>query len=466
MNERFQLKGWWKIPGRPNGITGTLTFDSDKGGKLDLIGSFKDVTRINDIDTFDIIQGISTDGKLLTLYNCIETNTSFSTPVPNMLVSTFYVQTIITGINFSNTNEMKFKSISVSFTNLDFWIEQTGFTRPQRQNNELNVTYVNIDPIKVKVENDLYISLVTNLRSQQSQLNQFNLPRELKMSQKYYFKLESEEQKTLDEYLDLVQKLGNFLSLLLSSPVLLAEVNLAVDLKTIKRLPETYYHQDDIKAFFSLAIKPKSHLRYYDVLLPYSIISHWYPQLLRIWYEDSENLKTIHDLYFGYVYNTKMYLYQGFLSLVHCLEAFHRHNFPDHTEMAQNDHDKLISEILSSVNQDHKDWLSKQLDHSNEVILRSRINKLISEYPLLKKFFSSNTKMDSFVNKVVITRNYLTHYDEENKKNAAEGEELGEITDKIKLFLDVLFLSRLGFDQIDLEIMFSQVEPYQKEVKR
>lgn len=34
MNERFELKRWWKIPGRPSGITGTVTFDPDKGGKF------------------------------------------------------------------------------------------------------------------------------------------------------------------------------------------------------------------------------------------------------------------------------------------------------------------------------------------------------------------------------------------------------------------------------------------------
>jgi hypothetical protein len=74
--------------------------------------------------------------------------------------------------------------------------------------------------------------------------------------------------------------------------------------------------------------------------------------------------------------------------------------------------------------------------------------------------------MDSFVNNVVTTRNYLTHYDDDNKKDAAQGEELREITHKTKLILDVLFLTRLGFDQIDLEILFNRNGPYQIELKR
>ena len=90
----------------------------------------------------------------------------------------------------------------------------------------------------------------------------------------------------------------------------------------------------------------------------------------------------------------------------------------------------------------------------------------MSEFPLLKRFFPSNNVMDSFINKFVTTRNYLTHYDDQNRNDAAHEDELREITDKTKLILDVLFLTRLGFDQNDLEIIFSQVEQYQIDLKR
>lgn len=62
----------------------------------------------------------------------------------------------------------------------------------------------------------------------------------------------------------------------------------------------------------------------------------------------------------------------------------------------------------------------------------------------------------SFINKVVNTRNYLTHYDQGLKNQAAGDEELVHIIQKLKLLMEICLLSELGFSLDEIKSLLSK----------
>jgi len=63
------------------------------------------------------------------------------------------------------------------------------------------------------------------------------------------------------------------------------------------------------------------------MLFSYEEISDWTELILTKWFETSDKLAPIHELYFGSLYNSNMYLYHSFLSLVQAIESYHRRVF-------------------------------------------------------------------------------------------------------------------------------------------
>ena len=52
---------------------------------------------------------------------------------------------------------------------------------------------------------------------------------------------------------------------------------------------------------------------------------------------------------------------------------------------------------------------------------------------------------DIFINRVVDTRNYLTHYDKNLREKAVDGEQLYYVTQQLKIVIVICLLSELGF---------------------
>jgi hypothetical protein len=126
MIEKFVYKGIWCLPDKPNEqVSGTLRFTPDEGAILDLIGSFKDIKNMYKMLEPDIILGVSSNGKNITLYKCFETKSNFSSS--GFLTSSFYVNLVFIVAQFQKSEDIKFKSISVHYLHLDEWVNISGF---------------------------------------------------------------------------------------------------------------------------------------------------------------------------------------------------------------------------------------------------------------------------------------------------------------------------------------------------
>lgn len=74
MNETFEYQGYWWLSGADEDkVPGILKFDPDEGASLELMGSLKGLEGIVDPFEPEIILGLSSEGKHVTLKGCGKT---------------------------------------------------------------------------------------------------------------------------------------------------------------------------------------------------------------------------------------------------------------------------------------------------------------------------------------------------------------------------------------------------------
>jgi hypothetical protein len=143
-----------------------------------------------------------------------------------------------------------------------------------------------------------------------------------------------------------------------------------------------------------------------------------------------------------------MYLNNELLNLAQALEAYHR-KIMNNTELPINQHQKRVNEIVRLSPDEHRDWLKNKLKYSNEPILRKRLKELWERCP--EAISSRLGTKNEFVGVTVDTRNYLTHFGEDLKANAATGQKLYELVMKLRILMQVCLLQALEFNNNDVE---------------
>ena len=160
----------------------------------------------------------------------------------------------------------------------------------------------------------------------------------------------------------------------------------------------------------------------------------------------------VYRLYLGTVYNPQMFLAQRFLNLVQALEAYHRRTTTT-LDLPEDEHEKRMEAILGAVPEEYREWLEGKLQYSNELNLRKRIKHIFAEHPqTVDSVVGSSSKAKKiFVNKVIDTRNYRTHFDESLKDRAARGEELHRINDKLGHLMEMCLMAEIGFEDDEIK---------------
>jgi len=445
MIEEFEYKGIWWLPNKPKEqISGVFKFTPNEGAILDLIGSFKDTEP-------KIILGISSDGKKITLYKCFKTQSNLS--ILGFSTSSFYANMAFVGIHFQKTEDIKFKGLSVHYMYLDEWFNISGFVDIQYSSDEKEIVikYELLKPIQAVI-NDYKIFLDIRVTPPTLSIVQ----KEASIKQMVYIRVESSEEKPFDEYLNIIYLIQNFLSLGITEPVypLIVEGKTEMNKKIIKINKETInYYYPPVKVYGALDIPkvPKT-LYPFDMLFTFRDISDKFEFFLKNWLEKADLLEPVYNLYFETLYSPRINLKHKFLSLLQAIESYHRRTM-NNFEQPEKQHKKKIEEILNAVPHKHKDWLKDKLAYSNEPTLRKRLKDILKKFADVSNKFISDKK--SFVEKVVTTRNYLTHYDETLKKQSAEGEELYHFTQNIKILLEICLLEELGFTSDNIKNLIS-----------
>ena len=154
------------------------------------------------------------------------------------------------------------------------------------------------------------------------------------------------------------------------------------------------------------------------------------------------------------------YLTERFMALVQGLEAYHRRT-SDEKRMDEAGFEELVENLIDQCPEGHRKWLKGKLKYSNEVSLRKRLKDIIKPF---KDVIGNRTKRNNLIDRIVNTRNYLTHYDRSLESKAAKDEELWPLCLKMELLFQLHFLQLIGFKREQIDTFLANSIPLRRKL--
>jgi hypothetical protein len=192
---------------------------------------------------------------------------------------------------------------------------------------------------------------------------------------------------------------------------------------------------------------PRDRLSITEMLFSFSTIRGRLDSVMQNWFDKAELLEPINGMYSGTLYNSNMYLQQKFLSLVQCVESYDRRVLR-RTDLPQVQADIRVREILDTTPTEYREWLENKLRYSNEPTLRKRLEELAQTFS-----FVDFENVGRFIDDVVNTRNYLTHYDEKLKKLSSDPERMSWLALKLGMLTEAILIVELGLSLDEVKLI-------------
>lgn len=455
MPERFPMRGEWWLPDRGDSrIAGTLRFSTEEGPSLDLIGSLwrlqEGIRYTLEAVREEIILGYA-QGQDVTLHGCH----GFPLPgAPGSTETSWRVGVVFTGTHFQCPEDIRFTDMTVRYSGLDEWVGQWGFVhRGETEPGERIVHYRQPDPVEVSVEafgRTVVLRLWAAPSVERSRRRQ-------SIEQRWSLAIEPSVAMSFEEFGQVMHRFERFLALGLGHP----SVELSIigrqqpDAETTEtRIPDSlvWIHRRQRRALDGREVFPG------DMLFAYQDVSGRLETCLRNWFNNWDRLQPVYGLYFATVYGSGMYLEHRFLNLVHAVESFHRRVFggryldddPEH-EYGEV-YDALVGAIPPWVPQALQQRLEGTLTYGAEFSLRSRLRAIVHGNESVL-----GSELDgAAIHRIVTTRNWLVHYDERLREDAARGEDLFRLCQALRLVVEVCLLRELGLSEREVHLLQAQ----------
>jgi len=485
MNREFEFTGLWREPTGEINLTGTLKFTPNQGGRLTLVGTFKNITvgdfNVNgdktDFNDFSrqiknnpefedkkfikILHGLTIEGKRITLYNCLESDCTFSLFNGNPVWKTvFWVQTVVIGDLYTKElDQINIKSVTIEQSFIGKWMNSFIIGRcPDFGKGELYLG-TSFKEQRYCINNDLEIVNTTIAKINESSISG-NI-NNISIERKSFFNIAFSDPRTWKEYYEIVIMLRNLFFLLTHQSISILSITFTSFDSFMRHKGNLIYPEMEVHFAFAVSQDFSSKLQN-DFLIKYHEILN-FDQIIKEWFSNYNELKPIYELLFNSMANKNMYLYHSFLSMIQALESLHRIKFPDNKSIPEDQFTDLKNKINGlELTEDQMHLITSKLDYANELNLRKRLNHILSTELNEMKLFKSKKSINNFVSKVVNTRNYLTHYDKSLKSKTASEPTLREITDKLQLIIYFWLLTLLGFNQQFLKKIFERHWKYNK----
>jgi len=452
MLESFEYKGIFWLPRNPEELkAGTLKYTPEEGPLLELEGEpFTEQLEILFKVFYEpIILGITSDGKPVTLEDCIwyVPHFSLSPGYPLYWSTKIQPRNVYLGEHFQCRDKIKFKSISARYFYLDEWFA-SGVVTAKVEKDKVTVTSPLSLPLTLLYSNDkLKIYLQSNVQFGFTHFHPFQ-PRGVKIEETSWLRFELNESRNLRDFLSFILNIRDFLTFVMNNPANLVamrgetENNKKVDI--IADIP-----------FFPTKL-PRSTPQ--DILFSYEDVADRFHDILANWLGKTELLQPVYFLYTQILYNQANDPHQQLLSLTGALEALHLRsgNFAHKQKYTSCDkYEKICEELMNAIPEDTeadlRNKISEMLKYGNEKSLRKRLEDIIEYNKDILGWCSKET--DIFLQKVIVTRNYYTHFDKNLEHQACKGSELGGLIQKLRLLLKLCLLRESGFTIEDITHM-------------
>ena len=457
MTTIFEIEqiGLWWLPDKPDHrVYGTLHLSRDDNGTLELIGgAFGDITSTLQAGPQIIIHGISSDGTYFTLNDCSRIGTRV-----NALPSEFYqIGVIYEGYLFSDESELVFDEIKVHYSNLEDWLKEEGFAFNFSQDPETHKTSQLETVCTFPTKEALSFPNFDLQFSYQYGAKRTLREASLTFSQIAHFKYP--DFRSINEIDADVVRLRDFISFGLGRSSHLISFTLFSSrlAETIELDEQKHVIPIPIIVHLPSMISPESvkFIHPDAMLFSWKDISDRFGEIYNLWINRYNILKpTVHS-YFTALESPSEYSIDRFLSLTTAVESYHRRTHPgmflleeDFKSVEATMKEAIPSHLSSSM----KDSIAGRIHYFNEVSQRNRYKELIETF--LSEFGEDSLVLleDSkiFIERVLDTRNYYTHFDKRLENKAATGQDLIVLIEKLLFVLDLAFMREIGFsvDQV------------------
>lgn len=449
LQSKFDLKGEWFLPkkGSPK-VYGTLTFNVNEDIRLNLLGDL-DVSK-SDEEDFDIILGITDEGEFITLYNCAETSRSTNVSINGLIsTSSYVVLYFFKGVHIEKKEDLVFNSIAGEIHGLSEWLDISGLSKTNTDEKMQKIEVKYELPKKIEFEIDEICDGCFKFISSLSESKQ-----SVSINQKVQIRFYLKEYLNFYNILDYLNVYQNFLTLAFYE---------AVNLKSIKLYSDrhsTYVYDEIVLTEVELYYRPYPiyideplHSAY--MIFSYKTIKERFPIIIKKWYEKYSLLNSSFDLLFEQFHKGKGFSINNFLNLAQAAESFHARLY-SHTKIPKNDYDEMKKDIMDLVPTKYHSWLENQLNFGNNLNLHDRLVEILDKYsnPSIDKMIPDK---GLFIKQIKYSRNYYTHYSNSLEKKALRGNDLYELSQRLKILLTCAFLMECGFESKELEIALNRV---------
>ncbi|MDR5616676.1 HEPN domain-containing protein [Arsenophonus sp.] len=459
IEEEYKKIGYFWLPGNEEkNIPGILSISD--GGKIELEifvlldESIDSLNRNDDIDR--IIGHVEHDGPV-TLDNCFYTKKS--PPLGGISKSKIFVYRVLSGAAWQRDEMVTFNTFSFAVDCLDEWIGISGINVDYDwKGKTVTISYNPPEKISFILDNGMKLEICFA----------YNLPsflslKEAKITQRAYFKLESEELRDLGDFAAVAFKITHLMCFAMDDVVAMKNVS-ATSCEIQRDLGDGKQYSVPIKIYYqSISYSEKVPKRdSYEMLFNYGAIKDKAQQVFNNWISAYGYLSPAFGLYFSTKIGAQKYLDGKFLAFAQGLETYQRRT-SDEKLMEPEVFESLLSTVLAVCPDDHIDWLKGRLMQGNEINLRKRLKRLIDPF---KEHLGTSEERNKFIRKIVDMRNYLTHYNENLEGEFVKGRNLFILCLKMEFILNLHFLNVIGFTVDEVKKIVKNCEPLKRKLQK
>lgn len=442
MLEPFETMGQWWIPSSKDKFSGILKYDPQEAIlELKILGELLPLkSGPITFQNVKIVNGLTTGGQYMTLLNCLYAIDSISSP--GYITSKVIPQFIFVGACFDNEEEIIFNEAVYSCHNNEDFMGESGL-KPEFQVKDgklstYNLSYKYPEVINFKVEN---FNISTNWW--------ISWPMggpELNISEKAGFTIKSPQYCKHTDFLEIpINSIHSFLELIIEDRLPIRTVALKSE-KIGWTEEDGTFHQEPVSLLWKQRISYPLPKKRHPLELLFTIhgISNEINSVMQKWSGTWQKYKPAQNLFFTVLRMRKeLTVENGFLNLCHVLEAYHRIK-SDETYTQPEKYEELLGVIIQAIPQEHKEYIRQRLQYGNELMLRKRFKHIYDLMPV--KIQERIGERKNFCDKIVNTRNYLTHYDKNIKSLALSYGEMIKYEAIMITICKTLFLLEAGIN--------------------
>ncbi len=439
--EAFATNGkWWLPTNWSHTVPGNLTFDPRGKSRLEIFGTFqtgpvKEYTSYLFPKSIPLILGEDDSGQPITLTDCrIEPFVHF----PPWEYSTYRPSTIFRGHHFRKPEEIIFSRLSIDYYGLQVWADpnpriRVAFNRPVHTlPDEISTSDILISAGKFSIRICRTFPQDADTQSNEDTINRFAL-----------IDFSTENPLNFDGWLGAITDFQVFLSLAMRVSTWPTMVQAPHPESNGKQISIHYHSVTEFRKTENLS--PSNMYFTLQEALPFL------ERGLQNWFERSGKLERVLQMY-NWAISREIFLDEQFMIFARAVEVIHRQMHVI-TYVDEEKFDEIREVIESSIpkgtDRRLRQGILNSIKYANSPSLRGRLKDIRNRHQQCstRLFMQYN----SFVNDVVCTRNYLTHFDEKDKERAKlELEDLYPMRERLRLLLEVCLLSETGLGNSEI----------------